>query len=90
VTGQFVRVELILGSTANAIQVPTEAVIPELNGHKVYILENGKAKEVTVQTGIRDNLTLEIISGLKPNDTLITTGILQLKPGLEVRITKLN
>lgn len=88
--GQFVRVELILGSTANAILVPTEAVIPELNGHKVYIMENGKAKEVVVQTGIRDNLNLEIISGLQPNDTLITTGILQLKPGLDIKITKMN
>jgi len=88
--GQFVRVELILGSTNNAILVPTEAVIPELNGHKVFINENGKAKEVVVQTGIRDNLRLEIVSGLHPQDTLITTGILQLRNGLDIQITKLN
>lgn len=88
--GQFVRVELILGSTDNAILVPTEAVIPELNGHKVFISENGKAKEVTVQTGIRDNLRLEIVSGLHPQDTLITTGILQLRNGLDIQITKMN
>lgn len=88
--GQFVRVELILGSTNNAILVPTEAVIPELNGHKVFISENGKAKEVTVQTGIRDNLRLEIVSGLHPQDTLITTGILQLRNGLDIQITKMN
>lgn len=88
--GQFVRVELILGSTQNAILVPTEAVIPELNGHKVFIANNGKAKEVAVQTGIRSNLNLEIVSGLKPRDTLITTGILQLRPGLDIKITKMN
>lgn len=88
--GQFVRVELILGSTPNAILIPTEAVIPELNGHKVYILKNGKAMEVVVQTGIRNNLTLEIVSGLHPHDTLITTGILQLRPGLNIEITKMN
>ncbi|MEP2670940.1 MAG: efflux RND transporter periplasmic adaptor subunit [Cyclobacteriaceae bacterium] len=88
--GQFVRVELILGSTNNAILVPTEAVIPELNGHKVFISENGKAKEVVVQTGIRDNLRLEIVSGLHPQDTLITTGILQLRNGLDIQITKMN
>ena len=88
--GQFVRVELILGTTENAILVPTEAVIPELNGHKVFISKNGKAKEVVVQTGIRSNLMLEIVSGLKPQDTLITTGILQLRPGIAVQITKMN
>ena len=88
--GQFVKVELILGSTQNAILVPTEAVIPELNGHKVFISKNGKAKEVSVQTGIRSNLNLEIISGLNPRDTLITTGILQLREGLDIQITKMN
>ncbi|MEZ4946685.1 MAG: efflux RND transporter periplasmic adaptor subunit [Cyclobacteriaceae bacterium] len=88
--GQFVRVELILGSTNNAILVPTEAVIPELNGHKVFISDHGKAKEVAVQTGLRDNLRLEIISGLHPHDTLITTGILQLRNGLDIQITKMN
>ncbi len=88
--GQFVKVELILGSTPNAILVPTEAVIPELNGHKVFISNNGKAKEVPVQTGIRSNLNLEIVSGLSPRDTLITTGILQLRDGLDIQITKLN
>ncbi|HEY5690031.1 MAG TPA: efflux RND transporter periplasmic adaptor subunit [Cyclobacteriaceae bacterium] len=88
--GQFVKVELILGSSPNAILVPTEAVIPELNGHKVFISNNGKAKEVSVQTGIRSNLNLEIISGLKAQDTLITTGILQLRDGLAIQITKMN
>lgn len=88
--GQFVRVELILGTTNNAIMVPTEAVIPELNGHKVFISKNGKAQEVTVQTGLRKNIMLEIISGLHANDTLITTGILQLRNGLNIQITKMN
>jgi membrane fusion protein (multidrug efflux system) len=88
--GQFVKVELILESISDAILVPTEAVIPELNGHKVYVFERGKAKEVKVLTGIRSNLTLEIVSGLNPNDTLITTGVLQLQPGIDVQITKLN
>lgn len=88
--GQFVRVELILATTSDAIMVPTEAVVPELNGHKVYVMNNGKASEVRVETGIRSETQLEIISGLSTRDTLITTGLLQLRPGMEVQITKLN
>ncbi len=88
--GQFVRVELILATVANAILVPTEAVIPELNGHKVFVYDNGKAREVSVTTGIRNNLSLEISSGLNVQDTLITTGILQLRPGMNLAITKYN
>ncbi len=88
--GQFVRVELILGTTNNAMLVPTEAVIPELNGYKVFVSNNGKAQEVIVQTGIRSNTQLEIISGLKMQDTVITTGILQLRTGMDIQITKTN
>jgi membrane fusion protein (multidrug efflux system) len=88
--GQFVKVELILESVANAILVPTEAVIPEQAGKKVFILDNGKAKEVFIETGIRTANSLEVLSGLKANDTLLTTGILQLRKGMDVQISKLD
>jgi membrane fusion protein, multidrug efflux system len=86
--GQFVKVELILQTSDNAILVPTEAVIPEQGGKKVYVLENGNAKEVKIETGIRSNTELEVLSGLKAGDTLITTGILQLRPGIAVEVAK--
>lgn len=88
--GQFVKVEVILGSINNAILAPTEAVIPEQAGKKVFILENGKAKEVFVETGIRTANSLEILSGLKSGDTLLTTGILQLRQGMNIQISKLD
>lgn len=88
--GQFVKVELVLESMANAILVPTEAVIPEQAGKKVFILNNGKANEVFIETGIRTANSLEVLSGLKENDTLLTTGILQLRQGMDVQISKLN
>jgi len=88
--GQFVKVDLILQTINNAILVPTEAVIPEQDGKKVFILENGKAKEVKIETGIRSNTELEVISGLQANDTLITTGMLQLRSGMEVEVVKVK
>jgi len=88
--GQFVKIELILESMANAILVPTQAVIPEQAGKKVFILQNGKAKEVFIETGIRTANSLEVLSGLKASDTLLTTGILQLRPGMDVKISKLD
>lgn len=86
--GQFVKLELILESIGNAILVPTEAVIPEQGGKKVFILEDGKAKEVKIETGIRTELKLEVLSGLKPGDTLLTTGILQLRAGMPIQVQK--
>jgi membrane fusion protein, multidrug efflux system len=88
--GQFVKVGLILSSVSNALLVPTEAVIPDLNNHKVFVIEAGKAKEVKVETGMRTETQLEIVSGLKPGDSLITTGILQLRAGMEVEVLKVS
>jgi membrane fusion protein (multidrug efflux system) len=88
--GQFVKVELILETVSNAIMVPTEAVIPEQGGKKVFVLENGKAKEVRIETGLRTNSELEVTAGLKVSDTLIITGMLQLRPGMDLEIAKVN
>jgi membrane fusion protein, multidrug efflux system len=88
--GQFVKVELILQTVQNAILVPTEAVIPDLNGHKVFVKEEGKAKEVQVKTGVRNESTLEIVEGLTEGDTLLTTGMLQLRSGMKVQAVKVN
>lgn len=88
--GQFVRVELILETIENALLVPSEALIPDLQGHKVLVSEGGKAKEQRVEIGIRTDREVEILSGLKAGDTVITTGILQLRPGAPVRITVVN
>jgi len=55
-----------------------------------FVLEGGKAKEVKVETGMRTETKLEIISGLNPGDSLITTGILQLRAGMAVQVLKIN
>jgi membrane fusion protein (multidrug efflux system) len=88
--GQFVELELILGSVNNAILIPTESMVPEQAGKKVFVLENGKVKEVVIETGIRTNTDLEVTSGLKNGDTILTTGILQLRGGMVVQITTLR
>jgi membrane fusion protein (multidrug efflux system) len=88
--GAFARVSLILEKTPDALMVPTEAVIPELKGQKVYVAENGKAKPVKIKTGIRNDSTVEVIDGLKAGDTVVTTGIMYLKPDAPVKVVKLR
>jgi membrane fusion protein (multidrug efflux system) len=88
--GQFVRVELILQTIDNAILVPSEAVVPELSGHKVYLNKSGKATETKVEIGLRTDRNVEIVSGLNSGDTLITTGLLQMRNGLDVSLTKVQ
>lgn len=88
--GQFVELELILGTSLDALLIPTEAVVPEQSGKKVFALKNGTVVETRIETGVRTDVSLEVLSGLEPNDTILTTGILQLRPGMPVQLTKIN
>ena len=87
--GAFAKVELI-ASKKQAFMIPSEAVIPDMKGNKIYIVKNGKAKSVRVETGIRTDAGIEIISGLNAGDTVITTGIMSIKPDMNVKITQLK
>jgi membrane fusion protein (multidrug efflux system) len=85
--GQFTNINLILNREDDALLVPTEAVIPELDGHKVFIARQGKVEERKVQVGIRTNKDVEIQQGLSQKDTVVTSGILQIKSGSQVDVT---
>lgn len=84
--GQFARISLSLEATDNALMVPTQAVVPELNGHKVYLLKQGKVAEQVVEIGSRSATQVQILSGINAGDSVLTTGILQVRPGSEVEV----
>jgi membrane fusion protein (multidrug efflux system) len=84
--GSFASVELPLAMVDDALLIPTEAVIPIQNGKKVFIAENGKAKEVKVETSTRREKDILVISGLKSGDTVLTSGIMSLKPDTPVKV----
>lgn len=88
--GAFANVKVELQEYTGAILVPTQAIIPELNDKKVFRYKNGKAQQVIVTTGIRQERNIQILEGLSVGDTILTTGLLQVQPGAPVRITKLN
>lgn len=84
--GAFVRVNLTLKETAEAILIPTEAIIPEATGHKVFLVKGGKAVPQMVQIGQRSETLIQILEGIAPGDTIISSGILQLRPGSDLSI----
>jgi len=86
--GAFVRVNLKVGEAAQALQVPTEAIIPEASGYSVYTVKNGKMAPKKVKIGVRSEKVIQITDGLATGDSVIRTGILQLKPGDAVKVTK--
>lgn len=86
--GGFVKVNLELGETAEALQIPTEAVVPVASGYTVFIVKNGQAAIQPVNIGVRSDKVIQITRGLAVGDTVIRTGILQVKAGDKVSIQK--
>lgn len=84
--GTFANVELPLDIIKDAVVIPTEAIVPVQNGKKVFVSNNGKAKEVMVETTTRTDASVLVLSGLKVGDTLITSGVMSLKEEAPVKV----
>ena len=89
-SGSFVRIEFSLQETEDALMIPTESIIPILKGQKVFVARGGKAEEVKVETGLRSENKVQILKGLSAGDTVIATGIMQLKSGSLLKIVNIN
>jgi membrane fusion protein (multidrug efflux system) len=85
--GSFANIQLVLKKIENAIMIPSEALIPDIKGQKVFIYRNGKVTPQQVGTGIRNDINVQLTSGISEGDTIITSGMLQLRPGTPVKIS---
>lgn len=90
VPGAFAKVKLALSTRNNAILIPTEAVIPTLNGKIVFITKGGMATQVEIEAGTRTAESVLILSGLKVGDTVLTTGTMSIKPETPVKVKLTN
>jgi membrane fusion protein (multidrug efflux system) len=88
VPGTFANVELKLNENKNALMVPTQAIIPRERDKQLIVVRSGKAQFVKVKTRIRQESMIEVTEGIQPGDTVVTTGILFIKPGAGLRFTK--
>jgi membrane fusion protein (multidrug efflux system) len=86
ISGVFVECELEVNFEKDSYLIPSEALTADIFSSKVYIYQNGKAVEKQVETGERTENQVQIRSGLTTGDTLITSGIIQLKQGLPVTV----
>ena len=82
--GNFAKVEVVTGENRSAVLVPTDAVIPVLNGQQVLVVNKGKVAMKPVQTGQRLESYISITEGLTTGDTVILSGLLSLKEGTSV------
>ncbi len=90
IPGTFANVELILGENQKAIMLPTQCIIPQERNKSVIIVKKGRAKFVKVETGSRQESDIEITKGISAGDTIVTTGIMFIKPDAPIKLSMLQ
>ena len=85
--GSFAAVEIPFEAVDSALMVPTEALSADGRGAKVFLYRDGKAEPRPVQAGLRTDSAVQITSGLSAGDTVITSGIVQIRPGAPVTLS---
>jgi len=86
--GGYANVLINIGTNRPAMMVPTQSVMPQTRGKRVIVVRKGMAVFQNVETGYRDSASVEILSGLMNGDTLLTSGLLVIKP--DQKIGKVN
>lgn len=90
VPGVFAKVNLQLGRNDKALLVPTQSIIPQARTKILVVSKGGTAKFTPVETGVRDSTYVQIVSGISVGDTIITSGLMGLRPDAKLKITNVN
>ena len=90
IPGVFAKVKIVLGKIEGAIMIPTIVVQPQGRKKLVYVYRSGKSIPADITTGIRDSSSVQVLTGLNIGDTVITTGLLFLRPGADVKLKKVS
>lgn len=85
--GSFARVQLPINMIKDAVLIPTEAVIPVQDGKQIFLYKGGKAVAVDIETENRTNKDILVSEGVAIGDTVLTTGVMSLKDGMNVQVT---
>ncbi len=84
--GLFARVEIILEQHDDAMLLPESALVPSGRSLFVYKVEDGKAVRTEVETGLYRAGKVEILSGLRPGDLVVTAGQVKLRDGSDLKL----
>lgn len=76
----------VIARQRQSLALPELAVVGDGEERFVFLVEDGKAKRVKVDTGIRQNGRVEILGGVKAGQTVVTDGVVKLTDGAPVRL----
>ena len=85
IPGSMADITLIF-ETRPGLGVPSSTILIRNNEPTVFVVKDGKARAQAVKTGLQNDGSTEILSGLGTGDQVVTEGQTQLNDGMSVDI----
>jgi RND family efflux transporter MFP subunit len=85
--GMYAIAKLGVETHTDALLIPVEALVTEKTGTSIFKVASGKTVKAPIKTGFNDGAFVEILDGLKPDESLILVGKQTLAPGQAVTIS---
>lgn len=87
--GHSASIEIVLREIEDAVIIPAISSVAEMGRDIAFVYKNGKAKQVELKKGLRTASSVQVTQGLEVGDTLLVTGVMQLRDGGDVIIDKI-
>jgi len=93
--GMFVEAKVLLGAGQSAVSLPASAINYAPYGNSVFIVENMKGPDGKPYRGVRQQVVklggsrgdqVAVLTGLKPGEEVVTSGVFKLRPGAAVQV----
>jgi membrane fusion protein (multidrug efflux system) len=88
--GAFAKVKIVLGKNENALMIPNSSIVPQGRKKLIFLAKNNKAVSTEITTGVRDSTNIQVLTGINNGDTVITSGLLFLKPNSDIKVSIKN
>ena len=87
-SGTFVYADFSRKTKQNILLIPREALTESIKDAAVYVVENNVVRQRPIKTGIEAGSMIQVTSGLKAGEVVVTSGQINLKDGANVSISK--
>ncbi len=86
--GMFVKSDIIIEKKDSVIVIPKKYILSRNNARKVFVVDKSTAHERVLETGLENNMNIEVVKGLVVNDKLVTKGFETLRDRSKVKVIK--
>jgi membrane fusion protein, multidrug efflux system len=93
--GMFAKVSVLMSNRENVVAIPATAIHYAPYGNSIFIVSEMKDEQGNAYQGVREQFIklgqsrgdlVAVISGLKPGEEVVTSGVFRLKNGLHILV----